>query len=119
MAFLDDHALGTNANFIKIVKMAILKTSSSIIGENPTTTPEIVTTKRHSLGMAVINSTEAQAKAWALHIAAQGTISVTIDNQTAELTYTGGGTSLDSDIEFTVSSLWNDRAGVTYSELNP
>lgn len=117
MAFIDQHLVGTNPDFIQTVKIAILKTATSIAGEDTTSMQPIVATKRHALTQQVFQSPEVQAAKFALHLASLGTIDVTALPD-GTLTYNGGST-LDNDVEFSVVSVWDDRAGVTYGDLNP
>lgn len=117
MSFNENHEVGRNAEFKRITEIAILKVGTQVAGEDTTGMQPVVATKRATLANNVFYASKDQAVKFAMHLASLGTISVTVDDN-GDLNYTGGG-SLDADVEFSVSSIWNDRAGVTYDDLNP
>ncbi len=114
MSFTNNNMLGSNRNFINIVRMAILKSAVAIAGENPNDMSPLKAEKRHELANMVFATSSSQSKEFALTIVSLGTIECIV-NPDGTLNYTGSQT-LDKDVEYTVNSIWDDRAGVTYKE---
>ena len=115
--------LSKNSELRKRVKSAILVAATQISGEDPTTVTPALTAiqaqKRHSRATLVINSSQKQAEVFANAISAQPGLYSTIQiGENDELVYEGTGT-LDGDIQFTVNSVWDDVAGVSYEDKQP
>lgn len=115
MAYLELHKVATHAEFVKRVKMAMLKYAADTAGENNSSLSDVVLAKRQSLAMQVFADADGQAKKFAFHAATYGEGVVAVDESGA-LTFTGS--DLDAAIDGIMDDLWNDRAGVTYTELN-
>lgn len=122
MDFLEIQDLINNSEFQKRVSSAISKTANSVSGEDPTSyggQGSTWSTKRHNLASSVLLDNAGFAKIFKINCAVQPGLNgvITIEND-GSLTYTGTG-SIDSDIEFTVNSLWDDIAKVSYDDKNP
>jgi hypothetical protein len=116
------YELSVNNEFNQRISSSIAKSANNISGEDPSSyggVGSIWANKRHQLATNVINTPKSFAKIFALQAAAQpGLNSVITIESNGSLTYTGAGT-LDNDIDFTVNSLWDDVAGVSYEDKNP
>jgi hypothetical protein len=121
MASLDDQILANNNEFKTRIKMLMIKTGTSIVGEDTTTMNESRAEKRHKLGVSVLNYPDINVEKFAYTCAVQSGLNSVVSVggtglPTDPLIYTGGST-LDNDIEFTISSVWDDIAGVKFTEL--
>lgn len=96
MSYLDAANLANDLDFRKKVIVAIVTASTNIIGETPSDNPQ-KDSARKALGIQVINNPNAFVDRFALAVVANPAIS--------EI-------SSDSDIQFTVNSIWDDVAGV-------
>lgn len=100
------------------VESGIALAATQISGEDPTAPvinlTAIQASKRHSLATSVLNNTQEYAKRFALPCAAQQGLN---DEYDSNLNYIGANE--DSSINFTINSVWDDMAGVSYSDLNP
>lgn len=110
MAALDLFNLAQNDDFQKKVRMYVLKSASSVVGEAATGLGIAQQAKRHALGVAaliggkvgdVTLSPEQVFMRFSWAAAAFGTLT---------------NESSDSDIEFVVVSLWDDLAGVALGD---
>jgi len=117
MAYLNLHEVATHPDFIRIVKMAILKQAAAVAGEDSTNLQAVVATKRQNLANQVFANATHQAREFSFHIATYGGDVISVDANKV-LVYTGNG-DIDSAIDNLIDTVWNDRAGVTYLELNP
>ena len=106
--------LAVNPKFLRVVKVAITRAASQIANESNAAMSVEMYNKRHSLAMSVLANPEGQTKLFGLHCASLGTLGIEVVGD--ELSYTGTET-VDNDIQFTVNSIWNARAGVTFIEL--
>jgi hypothetical protein len=123
MANTDIYDLSINNEFKEIIQVAMLKAATQISGEDPTGKTDIEALKRHNLATNAIRSTESWTIIFADTCSAQpGLYSVVSVGGTGlptdPLVYAGGDT-LDNAIEFTVNSVWDDVAGVSYADKNP
>lgn len=114
------YKLGMNAQLRELTEASILVAATQISGEDPSNPENPLTpvraAKRHSLATSVCNGSQAMAMKFAKCVAAQsGFYSVVDINQDGTLNYTGGG-SLDGDLDFTVNSVWDDIAGVSFDD---
>ena len=116
MGYLDLHSVGTHGDFVKIVGMAMITKAASVAGENNALLSDNVLSKRQALANKVFADTLNQAKLFALHIATYGGSTLSIDTY-GELVFSGA--NIDLAIDNLMDTVWNDRAGVTYAELNP
>ena len=114
MAYLDLHEVGAHQDFISIVKMAILKKASGIKEENPALINASRAIKRQQLAVSVLNSIDYNAIVFAFHAASKGGSAIVVTD--GELIYSGAGT-IDSALDNIIDGLWDDRAGVTYEEM--
>lgn len=94
MGFSEQHALATDEEFIKRVKMAMVKSAIYIANEDTATAGHA---QRAQYAQAALANPESAARNMAYGVASNAVIS-------AE--------SSDSDIEFTINSVWNAYAGV-------
>jgi len=120
MAFLDQHNLAiddgvdTNApDFRKRVRLAMHKVATQIQGEAKSSLTLQQWQKRGQLATVILgifqvssSSTVAASEAWLDAFALSVTQNATITSA-----------SLDSDIEFQVTAIWDDVAGVTGQDL--
>ena len=117
MANTDIYDLMKNAEFKQIITASIEKAASQISGENPLLLTAIWAQKRHALATRVINDAQGYAVIFADVCAAQAGLYSTITiNPDGSLTSSG---DIDSDIDFTVNSVWDDVAGISYDEKQP
>lgn len=98
MAYLDKAALASDANFQLKVKVAIATAAIDVGGETQGQMSATVYAKRQALAIDVLRESARWVERWAWAIVSN----VAIDDA-----------SSDSDIQFTVNSMWNDLAGVT------
>jgi hypothetical protein len=84
------------------VKNALLKAATAAVGEGTGTYPQAAVDKRHSFGVSVINSPDSYATTLKYAVASNPAIHEF---------------STESDIEFTVNSMFNDFAAVTAANL--
>jgi hypothetical protein len=101
MAFVDSYALAQDAVFLTKITVCIRKTALAVAGETPSGKDQS-DAKRHALAVSVLQDEGVWAERFAYAVVAGGIIT---------------GASSDSDIEFTVNSVWSDMAGVSGKEL--
>ena len=110
------YELARNINFGKLIEVGIVAAATSISGEAPEGKTEMQLEKRHKLATLVLNNPTQNILKFAIASATQaGLNSVITIEEDGSLTYTGAGT-IDDDVAFTVASIWDDIAGVKYSE---
>src|SRR3954466_3112459 len=98
MTYLDQASLASNADFQLKVKVAIATAATQVAGEAKASLSDAVYAKRQALAIDVLRESARWVERWAWAIVSNAAI-------------TSG--SSDSDIQFTVNSMWNDLAGVT------
>ena len=101
MAFVDSYALANNSTFKEKVIVAMVKVAVQIVGEAVTVGDEIKHEKRHRLGVKILNDPSLMLMPFAYAIVSGGIL------------VTG---SSDADIEFTVTSVFDDIAGVLITD---
>lgn len=101
MALIDQATLAEDATFVARVQMAAVQAALQIVGEDGTGDPAL-SYRRQSLGITVLQRPVEMALRFAWAVAANPVI--TTD-------------SSDSDIQYTVTTIWNDLAGVTSVEM--
>jgi hypothetical protein len=94
MSFEESQALAQNATFKMRVRHAMVKAAVAVMAEDPATLNHA---KRAAFSGAAIDEPERTSARMAMGVVTNPVIS---------------GASSDSDIEFTVNSLWNAYAGV-------
>lgn len=105
MALIDVVTLSEFPPFKNRVKAAMIAAALNVVGEAVTIGKEILATKRHGLGVEILNTPDGKLQSFCLAVASNGTIQA------------GGINAPDGDIEYVVSSVFNDIAGVKTSEL--
>jgi hypothetical protein len=100
MPFLNDYSTSQDLDFRKRLRIALAKVALAVVGETPSTNGAR-DEKRHRLGVAVLNDPDTHLDRIAYAVVAPGTLSTS---------------STDGDIEFMVSSVFSDLAGVTHHE---
>jgi hypothetical protein len=101
MAFSDQYTLANTATHRQKVQIAMCKVATMVVGEAPTASNRR-DEKRHALGVAILaDGGVSKLDAFAYACGGIGTLS---------------GTSTDNDIEFVVTSVYSDIAGVTGGE---
>lgn len=100
MPFLNDYAVSQDVDFRKRLRVAMAKVALAVVGEAPSTNGAR-DEKRHRLGVAVLNSPDPHLDRFAYAVVAPGTLSLA---------------STDGDIEFMVTSVFSDLAGITQRE---
>lgn len=111
--------LGYNSELRKITEASILLAATQISGEDPSGKTAIEASKRHSLATRVLNGSQSMAMIFAKAVAAQPGFNTVVDiNSDGSLNYTGTG-SLDGDLDYTVASIWDDVAGVSFADKQP
>ncbi len=113
MAYLDLHNVGGHIDFIRMVKMAILKKANDVAQEEIGTTDETVVEKRRVLAAQIFNSTDQQAKQFSFHVASQGGDAITV----IDGVLTHGIADIDLALDNLVNGVFDIRAGVTPEEL--
>ena len=94
MAFVDSIALANDQNFRNRCEMAMIAAAQNVAAEATSTANHV---SREALAKAIENNPGAFVMAFALGVAANPAIV---------------GASLDSDIAFTINSIFNGMAGV-------
>jgi hypothetical protein len=102
MGLIDITDIAENQDFQKKVKGAMIKTAVLIVGELVIEGKETLGSKRHNLGVEILNSPNSKITPFSYAVAANPAINVN---------------SVDGDIEFTVVTVYNDIAGVQNSEI--
>ena len=105
--------LSQKDDFRKKIQSGIVLAATQISGETPTNLTDAQAAKRQSLANNVLTNSQEYAKRFSLACAAQQGLN---DSYDADLNYIG--TNEDSDINFTINSVWDDMAGVSYLDLN-
>jgi hypothetical protein len=122
MNYLQIQDLINNAEFRKRISSAISVAATNISGEDPTSVGGQGSTwsnKRHALATGVLRDNQGYTKVFSINSATQPGLNTVIEiNPDGSLNYIGGN-SLDQDIEYTVSSIWDDTSGVSYDDKNP
>lgn len=98
--FAECEALLSDADFQIKVKQAMTKVALAVVGEG-TSDKAAVDTKRHDLGVSILNNVAAHEDAFRRAVVALGTIT---------------GETRDNDIEWAVSSVFGDIAGCSGSD---
>jgi hypothetical protein len=101
MALIDQANLAGDSAFQARVQMAIVQAALQIVGEDPGDDADL-SYRRQSLGISVLQRPAEMAPRFAWAVAANPAI-------TTDAT--------DSDIQFTITTVWNDIAGVTSTAL--
>lgn len=103
MPFSDQYALANDTAFRQRLRLAACKVALAVAGETPTA-KSAKDEKRHALATEVLtDGGQSKLDAFAYGAAGYGTLSVS---------------STDGDIEFVVSAIWNDLAGVSGREAS-
>lgn len=100
MGFIEQDELVYNPSFQIKVRVAMVTAALAVVGETPTISAA-GTTKRHELGVGILNNVAAYEERFRRAVAANAAI-------TAD--------SVDSDIQFTVNQVFSDIAVVTAAE---
>lgn len=100
MALLDSAQLASDGTFRARVQTAVVAAALDIVGEDATAN-EAASLRRQSLAVAVLNAPDNFVGRFAWAVAANPAI--TPD-------------SADGDLEYTVSTVWSDVAGVVSAE---
>jgi hypothetical protein len=101
MALIDQANLAVDPAFMARVQMAIVQAALQIVGEELGEDPDL-SYRRQSLGINVLQRPAEMAPQFSWAVAANPAI-------TTEAT--------DGDIQFTITTVWNDIAGVTSTPL--
>ncbi len=96
MTFTGDFSLAHDGQFLNKIAIAVKKVALMVVGEAASGNVTI-DDKRHAFGVQVLNG-DANVQLISENTVAQGTLSQV---------------STDADIEFTISSIWNDLSGVS------
>ena len=94
MAFIDQIALSTDQNFRNRCKIAMIVSAQNVAAEATSTANHV---SREALAKAIENNPDAYVMAFTLGVVANPAITTA---------------SIDSDISFTVNSIFNGMAGV-------
>lgn len=99
MDFLGQIALAENGEFQARVRQAVVTAAVAIMADAPENTPEAIAVhaKRAALANRVLLDPTGLQRAWAYMVVSNPAID---------------DTSTDSDLQWTVSSMWNAMAGV-------
>lgn len=97
MALIDQANLAQDPTFVARVQMAMVQAALQIVGEDPGANTAL-SYYRQSLGIAALQRPAEMAPRFAWAVAANPAI---------------GSTASDNDIQYTISTVWSDLAGVT------
>ena len=86
------------------ISILLARVAINVVGEDPANKKSSYIEKRHSLGVAILNNISGYVDRFAYAIFAPDTLTLQ---------------STDSDIEFMISSVFSDIAGVTYDDAQP
>ena len=86
------------------ISILLVKVALNVVGEDPVNRKASYIEKRHNLGVGILNNVGSYIDRFAYAILAPNTL-------TAQ--------STDSDIEFMITSVFSDIAGVTYEDAQP
>lgn len=109
------HELSHNSEYRKILAVAIVRVAVKIIGEAAGEMTAKVVEKRHTEALNILKNQKDSTIKYAVAVAEQAGFNSVVSIDSGVLTYSGTGT-IDSDLEFTVSSVINDFAGVSLSD---
>lgn len=101
MALIDQANLAQDATFVARVQMAIVQAALQIVGEDPGDDAGL-SYRRQSLGVSVLQRPSDLADRFAWAVAANPVITAS---------------STDNDIQYTITTVWNDIAGVTSTPM--
>ena len=123
MTNLEINQLAKNPEFRKRIESAIVLAATQISGENPVKpdpAPDLTVIqaqRRHNKATTVLNDSQNETPKFAYAAAAQAGLNSVIGiNEDGSLNYTGGA-SLDGDIAFIITNIWDDMSGVSYADL--
>ncbi len=117
MDTLEINELAKNSEFRKRIESAIVWAANQISGEDSTSLTEIQAQKRHNKATTVLNGSQVETPKFSYGAAVQSGLNTVIEiNEDGSLDYTGGGT-LDSDIAYVITTIWDDMSGVSYADL--
>jgi hypothetical protein len=103
MGFQESYDLLSDSGFQIKVREAMVKSALAILGETPASPANTtLDDKRHALAEAVLVDIDMYAVRFREACASLGTLTTS---------------STDADVEFTVSAVWNDMAGVSGADL--
>lgn len=105
MALIDINSIAEHPEFRRRVKGALVKMSVLIVGEAVAIDKVTLGSKRHALGVDVLNNPDSKINAFSYATAANPSIT------------SSGVSAPDGDIEYTVITVFNDIAGVLNSEI--
>ena len=103
MSYAQQIAIVADTDFRSRVKQAVIKAAHSIVGESPSAS-SAKDTKRHELGLSVLRGNDIVTNGFIYSVATQ----VGDEDNQVDI--------LDASLDTTVASVWDDIAGVTYSE---
>ncbi|GII89629.1 hypothetical protein Ssi03_76190 [Sphaerisporangium siamense] len=98
MAYIDQANLAADATFQLRLKVAMATAATQIAGEAKAQMSDAVYAKRQALAADVLRQPAKWVESFAWAVTSNAAITAA---------------SLDSDIQFTVNSMWSDIAGVT------
>lgn len=101
MTYLDQAELAADANFQLRVRVAVVTAAKDVMGEAKDSTTDAVFGKRQQFAYQVINNSAGYLERFVWGVVANVAITTL---------------SSDSDIQFTVNSLWSDMSGVTSTD---
>lgn len=104
MPALDKYQTCTNVDFRARVKILLIGSAIDIIGENPVGKSELFIKKRHELAVQILNNPDSYIDRFCFAIVSYNSSTLTVN-------------SPDSDIQWTINSLFSDIAGITFAEL--
>lgn len=101
--------IATSPDFKARIKVLLIGSCIDIIGEDPANKSSAYIEKRHSLAVQILNSPEFFIERFAFAVVSYNSSIITTE-------------SSDSDIQWTINTVFSDIAGVTYAEsqaVNP
>lgn len=101
MSFTDQATLAADTSFQLKVRVAVVTAAKDVMGEDKGSMSDTVFGKRQQFAFQVINSSLGYLDRFVWAVVANPVIT---------------NASSDSDIQFTVNSLWDDLAGVTSTD---
>lgn len=104
MAYSQQIAIVADTTFRARVKQAVIKAAHAVVGEDTSSYSTAKATKRHDLGVVILAGNEMRISTFIYSVASL------VGNEDDQVDI------LDATIDTTVSSVWDDIAGVTYAE---
>lgn len=102
MAAIDDYNIATDPTFLNRVEALLIESVKDVVGEDTSGMNTSKASKRHDHGTRVLRDPSPWRDQYSIAVATNPSITST--------------SASDADIKFTINSVFDDFAGVTYDE---